>query len=829
MATISINCLYCKVMRKLIYITMAVALNTLASCQDDNELFNVQNKAGQTFYATIENGAGTRTALDENNNVLWSVGDQISVFAGTTDNNAYALKSGDGTKSGEFEANTTQSAGSALSANAAYYPYDSNVTVSESNGSFKFNATFPATQTFSASGTFGNGASPMVAVTTGTGDDDFSFKNVGAIFRIPLKGTATISKIEFSANADLAGACTITASNALTPTVSATEGVKTITLNCGEGVQLSNEKATNFIVAMLPVEIQEGGITISIYDNVGMKMVYTHKAEEAISIERSKAYTTAEVTYTGNIVADVQGALYNATSGTVIQLEPGVNYGTLVFRQNANSKVVDITDAGGDAPGNEHYSKYENITIIGAEGAIVDQIDFQVGWIAGSGASYVDIVGLKVKDVTFSGEKTPFNLEGSKGSALGIDGLTIENCKMNDAEGNDRLVFQQISGYKELVVKGTSEKVMTAGVKNLTITNCEVTGAYMVIESRAMDNLTITDNKFNNIKARDMLITSDVTNHTDITYTGKITITGNTSIEGEERFVRASLNNSDAEVTISGNTIRGYKGADSDFIKVSGANNVTFENNTYEVSTTDNLQNLILNTVDGTIFKLGAETYPALDFTHTYDGSKVTAKNITIQGVTGTEMPKFVSPEGGNSIISWTIKNIKFIGENNGIDVRSSGSNLSVSGCEFTEKANIYVNNEFSNIEIENCRFNGSTTGGVYLQNVSNVNVIGCTFENMLYNAIQLSGAGVAGTVNIQNNIINTCVSRAMRIVTQPGAALAISGNQMTGSNNAADDTEADRGQVIKISGSVLTGTFENNTHNSKNIVFTDGIAIEEN
>ena len=277
--------------------------------------------------------------------------------------------------------------------------------------------------------------------------------------------------------------------------------------------------------------------------------------------------------------AAAQAALDNAKSGDVIRLVAGVNYGTLIFRKNSSSTVVDITDAGGDAPGNEKYRRIENLTIIGAEGAIVDGFDFQVGWIPGSGASYIDINNLKVEGVTFSGKQTVFNFEGSKGSALGIDGLNIVGCKMTDADNNNRFVFQQISGYKELSDKATGEYVMTAGVKNLTISGCEVIGAYQVIESRAMHNLVITDNTFKGIKARDMLITSDVTYHPDKTYTGNITITGNTSVSGEERFVRASLNNSDAVVVIKDNTIIDYQGTDADYIKVTDGTNVTIENN----------------------------------------------------------------------------------------------------------------------------------------------------------------------------------------------------------------------------------------------------------
>lgn len=310
-----------------------------------------------------------------------------------------------------------------------------------------------------------------------------------------------------------------------------------------------------------------------------------YKAVEADGVWTVSKRLAGEVINT----EEAQAALDNATPGTVIQLSEGVGYGTLVFRQNASSVVVDITDAGGDAAGNEHYSRYEDITIIGAEGATVDQIDFEVGWIAGSGASYVDIENLTVQGVTFSGNKLAVNLEGSKGSALGIDGLTLVDCKMKDTDGTHRFVFQQITGYKALNDKTTSEYVMTAGVKNLTITGCEVEGAYQVIESRAMEDLTITDNIFKGIKARDMLITSDVTNHADVTYTGTITITGNASSGGEERFIRASLNNSNAGVVIKDNTITNYKGEHADYIKVTGAAvETTIKNNTITDGTDGN-------------------------------------------------------------------------------------------------------------------------------------------------------------------------------------------------------------------------------------------------
>ena len=809
----------------------------MVGCQVDNDLVNVQSNVQKTFYATFENGADARTSLDDSNNTIWSEDDLISVFGGTSVNDSFILQEGVGTTFGKFGVNSvvasteSGSSVSALSANVAYYPYNGNVTVSEGNGSYTLNATFPTEQTFTTSGTFGNGASPMVAVTSNILDANLKFKNVGAIFRLQLKGEATITRIVFSANADLAGECNITASNTTTPTVSVTEGANSITLNCGEGVELDATTPTNFIVAMLPVANITGGITIEIFDNAGMKMVYTHKENETISFERSKAYSTAEVTYNGDCAVTAEGAqaaLDTAVAGTTIQLVPGVNYGTLVFRQNANKVVVDITEAGGDAPGNEHYSKYEDITIIGAEGAVVDQIDFQVSWVPNSGASYVEIKNLTLKDITFSGEKTAVNLEGAKGSALGIDGLRIENCKMVDADSKDRLVFQQITGYKDLKDKSTGEYVMTTGVKNLTITNCEVTNAYMVIESRAMENLTITNNLFNGIKERDMLITSDTTYYPGVTYTGYITITGNTSICGEERFVRASLNNSDATVIIKNNTIINYKGTSPDWIKVTGATgSVEIADNTfsYTVGSVDELKSALSKAVDNTLIQLAGVDFGSVDLYnttnngHRYNYANYEAKNVKIVGETGASFSSLRLGENDYkpTMTGWIFENISFTG--GGLQISMNNEGVLVNNCKFNNSQLMNTGTDeyqAKNFIVKKCSFEGSLTSQtqLILQNNDGVKISDCTFNNSGYSAINMTK--IYGAVEIANNNINQTASRPLRFVfADNDVTLNISGNTIVSngdSNGELMKVSTDSGVTITESNITLSG----NTWNGK-------------
>ena len=315
---------------------MSLALATMVGCQNENDVQNVQDEvSNMVFTASFENN-DSRTALQgENNNVVWVAGDKLSVFAGKTVNKPFILNEGEGTSYGTFTfdalsagTSTNTSSSANLSANVAYYPYSQDVTVSESNGSFTFDATFPVKQVYSESGTFGNGASPMVAVTASKLDDELMFKNVGGIFRLQLQNAdnnpTTISKIVFSAEGhNLAGQYQVTTSNNTTDqTLNVTEGSSTITLDCGEGVQLSSSEPTNFVVAMLPVS--NAPLTIVIYDAAGNKMTYTDY--DNLTLERSGAKSTDVVTYNGTEKAitngaDLIAALEQSTSGSEIVVE----------------------------------------------------------------------------------------------------------------------------------------------------------------------------------------------------------------------------------------------------------------------------------------------------------------------------------------------------------------------------------------------------------------------------------------------------------------------------------------------------------------------------
>ena len=92
-------------MRKFYFIALAFIVAAMTGCQEKDEFMDLNNGSINTFYATFENGAGTRSALDENNNVIWSDGDLISIFEGTNTNKQFKLADGEGTSNGKFNYN----------------------------------------------------------------------------------------------------------------------------------------------------------------------------------------------------------------------------------------------------------------------------------------------------------------------------------------------------------------------------------------------------------------------------------------------------------------------------------------------------------------------------------------------------------------------------------------------------------------------------------------------------------------------------------------------------------------------------------------------------
>ena len=288
--------------------------------------------------------------------------------------------------------------------------------------------------------------------------------------------------------------------------------------------------------------------------------------------------------------AAAQKVLDNAAAGTTIQLQPGVNYGTLYLRPVAGSAATREVDWIGNNYHYETYSLFEDLTIIGAPGAIVDVIKIEGGTYYNSAHSQSDtypvmlsLIELKnvvIDGVTFTGNGGQYgdshgNAISLAGNNIKVDGLTIKNCVLEDSTNNNRLLYKSestthVHTYEYDGVTYT----FTPSLKDITVTGCTFNGGYMGLELRETENVTITNNEFN-VGDRNILLTAN----SGCTFTGNVTITGNVSNNAKQRFVRADAMG-DAVVVVANNTINNYMASDADYIKVTNANNVTVENNT---------------------------------------------------------------------------------------------------------------------------------------------------------------------------------------------------------------------------------------------------------
>ena len=275
---------------KRFYIFALVAI-LFAACENvtTDEGYNssfISMDASDTLYAEFAE-ENTRTYVEEGNKLRWTKGDEISYFPAITYNMQYRFKGETGDNSGAFAKVTTDLVtGNKLDNCYAVYPYIESTTMTD-DGAISFE--LPATQHY-AENSFGLGANVMVAITESEDDNVLRFKNVGGYLKLQLYGKDVVVKsIELKGNGaeKLAGAATITATYGAEPTIAmAEDATTTLTLDCGEGVELSNdaETATAFWF-VLPATTFENGITVTVTDTEGK--IFEKSTSNSLTIERN--------------------------------------------------------------------------------------------------------------------------------------------------------------------------------------------------------------------------------------------------------------------------------------------------------------------------------------------------------------------------------------------------------------------------------------------------------------------------------------------------------------------------------------------------------------
>ena len=123
-------------------VTGLVILLTICGCQVKEMGDLAPEREAKVFTATIENGFDgieTKTSLDNNGNVLWKMGDQVSIFVGSTINEQYQVTDeSDGKTSSTLNRVTPPGfvAGTDIDNNVAFYPYAAATTTAASGNRF---------------------------------------------------------------------------------------------------------------------------------------------------------------------------------------------------------------------------------------------------------------------------------------------------------------------------------------------------------------------------------------------------------------------------------------------------------------------------------------------------------------------------------------------------------------------------------------------------------------------------------------------------------------------------------------------------------------------
>ncbi len=561
----------------------------------------------------------------------------------------------------------------------------------------------------------------------------------------------------------------------------------------------------------------------------------------------------------------LQAALDNFTAGTTIQLAENVDYGVIYLRPSpSNPSTKGSTDRKFDWTGNnygyESITVFEDMTIVGAEGSVIDAIEIEGGQYFNTEhsqselypvmCSLIELKNVTLDGITFTGEggydpQGHGNVLNFAGNNIKVNGLTVQNCVLNNEADNARLMYktESTTATWNCICEGEAYTFVSS-LANITVKNCTFNGGYMGLELRETENLTIEDNTFNGISSRDILLPVN----TGCTYEGEVKIIGNISNGAGNRFVRASGIGA-AALTIKDNQVVNYKGGDADFIKAEGVTGTyTVENNKLDgtvIEVTTDGNGVI--TVVKPVAKIGETSYATLeeaiaaaqvgdtitllaDITMTADAAyaiNFSRKAVNIDG-NGHKITQAADCDIDWALLYYqdsdpvTIKNLTFDGIKGGAAIWAINADINVENC-------VFQNGDHTQIQgfVRTTGSDATIKDSKFLDNSCNM-IITFNFD------LDASEASV-DTLKVQNCEFkgNTCADTAA-IYFVKGESSEISGN--TFDNNKVDTTS--HGAIAYYSegqnGVVTNNVFSNNTIKAASaragvLILEAGTSVSEN
>ena len=336
-------------MRKL-YI-LALVATMFAACATDgvNEpSATIEDPAPETLTVSFE-GEDSRIQLQEGKTV-WSEGDLVSVFYRSNGNQKWQFQGETGERNGTLKRVDNAEATQELSDIVVVYPYNENYYINPRTCNVQ--ASLPATQNYLAD-SYGLNGNIMISQSE---YNQIALKSVCGWLKLQLTGNGKVVKsitLKGNNGEQVAGQLYINSADATATLASEMGGaedngsaggnlvfedaiLKEVTLNCGEGVELSAEP-TAFYIA-LPPQTFSKGISLDIVATDGSKM--TKSTDKEVVIERNHILPMAEFSYKAEAPQAWKEIHYTATA----KITP---YRTNVFGANIVSNEWNETTGEG--------------------------------------------------------------------------------------------------------------------------------------------------------------------------------------------------------------------------------------------------------------------------------------------------------------------------------------------------------------------------------------------------------------------------------------------------------------------------------------------------
>lgn len=264
---------------------------------------------------------GSRTSFDEAAVLVWRTGDTFGLFSDMNAANApYELDPASaGRTDGRFTGDRIE--GTEF---YAYYPYGA-----ASFSGRTLHLTLPDVQQ-GVAGNFTQGQNPMVAAGS---RENLYFRNLCGVVKLQITGTHTLAKVTFRGNNNevVAGAATVEMDFAEAPDLlMAAEGSRTLTLDLGAGIALSEAPLSLYLV--VPARTYAQGFTVTLTDTEGRSAVRTTTKPVTVDRARIKPMAPFEAEFL-ILWSDTEGLLTDVTT------RPSVS-ATDLSAESANCYVI---------------------------------------------------------------------------------------------------------------------------------------------------------------------------------------------------------------------------------------------------------------------------------------------------------------------------------------------------------------------------------------------------------------------------------------------------------------------------------------------------------